>query len=299
MEDLAQLGYTVTTLTGADLTPEKLRGLDAVVIGVRAFNERTDFAANFPALLAWVEQGGTVIAQYNRPNGLRTQQLGPYPLSIKGQAPPLRVTDEERPRPTFLLPDHPALNVPNQNHRRRFRRLGARARRVFRQQLGRTNCTKRRSRWAIPASSSPTAACSSRSTARAITSTRASRFSGEASSRGDARRSLPAVRQSRFARQMKSPNVDPHDSPASDESPRVPGFHHWRGIYIFVFSSFSSWWWSSCYARFFRATSHELARLDHPARHDDRHLRRLRHVADAAHRQSQHLSQGQPQHRAG
>ena len=111
-EDLAQLGYTVTTLTGADLTPEKLRGLDAVVIGVRAFNERTDFAANFPALLAWVEQGGTVIAQYNRPNGLRTQQLGPYPLSIQGQAPPLRVTDENAPV-TFLLPDHPALNAPN------------------------------------------------------------------------------------------------------------------------------------------------------------------------------------------
>jgi LmbE family N-acetylglucosaminyl deacetylase len=111
-EDLAQLGYAVTTLTGADLTAEKLHGLDAVVIGVRAFNERTDFAANFPALLAWVEQGGTVIAQYNRPNGLRTQQLGPYPLSIQGQAPPLRVTDENAPV-TFLLPDHPALNVPN------------------------------------------------------------------------------------------------------------------------------------------------------------------------------------------
>jgi LmbE family N-acetylglucosaminyl deacetylase len=111
-EDLAQLGYTVTTLTGADLTAEKLHGLDAVVIGVRAFNERTDFATNFPALLAWVEQGGTVIAQYNRPNGLRTQQLGPYPLSIQGQAPPLRVTDENAPV-TFLLPDHPALNVPN------------------------------------------------------------------------------------------------------------------------------------------------------------------------------------------
>ncbi len=112
VSSLRQLGYVVTTLTGADLTPEKLRGLDAVVIGVRAFNERTDLATNFPALLAWVEQGGTVIAQYNRPNGLRTQDLGPYPLSIQGQAPPLRVTDENAPV-TFLLPDHPALNVPN------------------------------------------------------------------------------------------------------------------------------------------------------------------------------------------
>ncbi|MEI6861281.1 MAG: PIG-L family deacetylase [Verrucomicrobiota bacterium] len=111
-ESLAQLGYAVTVLTGTDLTPEKLRGLDAVVIGVRAFNERTDFTANIPALLAYAEAGGTVIAQYNRPNGLRTQQLGPYPLSIQGQAPPLRVTDENAPV-TFLLPDHPALNVPN------------------------------------------------------------------------------------------------------------------------------------------------------------------------------------------
>ena len=36
--------------------------LDAVVIGVRAFNERKDFKEAFPGLLAWVEQGGTVIA---------------------------------------------------------------------------------------------------------------------------------------------------------------------------------------------------------------------------------------------
>lgn len=111
-EALTQLGYNVTTLTGADLTPEKLRGLDAVVIGVRAFNERTDFAANLPGLLAYAEAGGTVIAQYNRPNGLNTPQLGPYPLSIAGQAPPLRVTDETAPV-TFRLPDHPALNTPN------------------------------------------------------------------------------------------------------------------------------------------------------------------------------------------
>ncbi len=31
---------------------------------------------------------------------------------------------------------------------------------------------------------------------------------------------------------MKSPAADP---PASDESPRVPGFRTWRGVYFFVF----------------------------------------------------------------
>ncbi|HEY0863325.1 MAG TPA: PIG-L family deacetylase [Lacunisphaera sp.] len=111
-ECIAQMGYVVRPLTGADLTPEKLQGLDAVVIGVRAFNERTDLKDAFPGLLAWVEQGGTVIAQYNRPNGLLADRLGPYALSIEGPAPALRVTDETAPV-TLLAPDHAALNTPN------------------------------------------------------------------------------------------------------------------------------------------------------------------------------------------
>ena len=112
-ENLEQMGYAVKQLTGADLTPEKLHGLDAVVIGVRAFNERRDLVANLPGLFAWVEAGGTVVAQYNRPsNNLRNTPLGPFPLSIDGPAPQLRVTDETAPV-TFLASDHPALNVPN------------------------------------------------------------------------------------------------------------------------------------------------------------------------------------------
>lgn len=109
---LTQMGYAVTTLTGADLTAEKLKGLDAVVIGVRAFNERTDLSANLPGLFAYIEAGGTVIAQYNRPNGLKTPQLGPYKLSIAGDAPRYRVTDENSPV-TFLTPDNPIFTTPN------------------------------------------------------------------------------------------------------------------------------------------------------------------------------------------
>ncbi len=111
-ECLAQMGYAVRPLTGADLAPEKLAGLDVVVIGVRAFNERADLKDALPGLFAWVEQGGTVIAQYNRPNGLLATPLAPYALSIDGPAPRLRVTDETAPV-AFLAPDHPALNGPN------------------------------------------------------------------------------------------------------------------------------------------------------------------------------------------
>jgi LmbE family N-acetylglucosaminyl deacetylase len=107
-EDLAQMGYAVTLLTDADLNPQKLRDLDAVVIGVRAFNVRTNLNAQLPALLDYVHSGGTVVAQYNRPDGLKTDRLAPYDLKIAN----LRVTDETAAM-TFLAPDHPVLNTPN------------------------------------------------------------------------------------------------------------------------------------------------------------------------------------------
>ena len=109
---LRLLGCEVTELGAKDFTSEKLRGFDAIVLGVRAFNENPSLGTGLPALLAYVEAGGTVVAQYNRPNGLDKSPLGPYPLSIQGNAPQLRVTDETAPV-TFLAPDHPALNTPN------------------------------------------------------------------------------------------------------------------------------------------------------------------------------------------
>lgn len=110
-ECLEQMGCTVRRLAGSDLTPEKLAGLDVVVIGVRAFNERADLKDHLAGLFAWVEQGGTVIAQYNRPNGLAAPTLAPYALSIEGPAPALRVTDERAP--VTALAEHPALTRPN------------------------------------------------------------------------------------------------------------------------------------------------------------------------------------------
>jgi len=105
---LEQMGYEVTPLTGADLTPERLRGLDAVVIGIRAFNVRTDLAERLPALFAYVEAGGTVVAQYNTLDGLREGWLAPFHLRLSRD----RVTDEHAPV-TILAPEHPVLTTPN------------------------------------------------------------------------------------------------------------------------------------------------------------------------------------------
>jgi len=105
---LEQMGFVVTALAGADLTPEKLHGLDAVVIGIRAFNVRRDLAAGLPALFAFAEAGGTVVVQYNRPDGIQASQLAPFELKLSGD----RVTDENA-AVTFLAPEHPVLNSPN------------------------------------------------------------------------------------------------------------------------------------------------------------------------------------------
>ncbi|HEY2881811.1 MAG TPA: hypothetical protein VGJ15_05245, partial [Pirellulales bacterium] len=104
---IEQMGYQVKQLSAADLTEDGLRGLDAVVIGIRAFNVRSDLAEHMPALFKYVENGGNLIVQYNRPDGIRGK-LAPYDLRISGD----RVTDEQAAI-TFLAPEHPALNVPN------------------------------------------------------------------------------------------------------------------------------------------------------------------------------------------
>ena len=105
---LEQMGYSVASLTGADVTPEHLRGLDAVVIGVRAFNVRTDLAERLATLFAYVEAGGTVVAQYNTLDRLPEDWLAPFHLHLSRD----RVTDEHAPV-TILAPGHPALTTPN------------------------------------------------------------------------------------------------------------------------------------------------------------------------------------------
>ena len=108
-QSLADMGYEVTMLAGDDLTTNRLKEFDAVVVGVRAFNVRTDLVSQLPALFGYVAAGGNVVEQYNRPGrDLKTDQLAPYSLHLSND----RVTDETAPV-TFLAPDHPVLNRPN------------------------------------------------------------------------------------------------------------------------------------------------------------------------------------------
>jgi LmbE family N-acetylglucosaminyl deacetylase len=109
---MEQMGYRVVVLKPELIDSEHLKGLDAVVIGVRAFNTVKELPARFPALLAYVEAGGTLIEQYNTPATLENAVLGPYPLILSRDLPKHRVTDEKS-AVTLLLPEHPAFHVPN------------------------------------------------------------------------------------------------------------------------------------------------------------------------------------------
>ncbi len=66
---LRQIGCDVTLLTEEDLSHGDLSRYDAIVTGVRAWNTRSDLRANYQRLFDYASNGGTVIAEYSRPEG--------------------------------------------------------------------------------------------------------------------------------------------------------------------------------------------------------------------------------------
>lgn len=106
--NMQEMGYKVKVLDDEHLTAEHLHGLDAVIIGVRAFNLRAHLEQELKALFAYVEDGGTVIAQYNLSDKLKAAKIAPYDLHLSRD----RVTDENATM-TFLDPENPVLNYPN------------------------------------------------------------------------------------------------------------------------------------------------------------------------------------------
>jgi hypothetical protein len=93
-------------LDADDLAWGDLSRFKTIVLGVRAYERRDDLRANNMRLLEWVENGGTMLVQYNR--AVVRDIDGPYPAQVSDN----RVTDENAPV-KVLLPDHPVFNTPN------------------------------------------------------------------------------------------------------------------------------------------------------------------------------------------
>lgn len=105
---LRQMGFDVTMLTDADLATGNLSGYDAIVAGVRAYNTREQVRQSHARLVQYAENGGTYIVQYQVMEKGKTDNIGPFPLTVSRN----RVTDETA-APQFVLPEDPILNTPN------------------------------------------------------------------------------------------------------------------------------------------------------------------------------------------
>jgi LmbE family N-acetylglucosaminyl deacetylase len=107
-QSLQQIGYNVKMLDPSEITADNLKRFDAVVLGIRAYNTQERIGSWQPELLAYVNAGGVVVAQYITTADLKTKEIGPFPLEISRE----RVTDETAEL-RILAPDHPLVNTPN------------------------------------------------------------------------------------------------------------------------------------------------------------------------------------------
>jgi hypothetical protein len=110
-EALFELGYQVVLLKAADITKSNLANLDAIVVGIRAYNMYEWITEKNELINEYIENGGNYIVQYLKSNqvGINKVKVGPYSFSVNASK---RVTQENVPV-DFLLPNHSVLNTPN------------------------------------------------------------------------------------------------------------------------------------------------------------------------------------------
>lgn len=114
---LRRLGINVHVITPEELASGDLSRFDTIVTGVRVYEVRPDVVANNKRLLAYVEQGGVLIVQYNKAEYARGN-FAPYPVEMPRQGID-RVTDETA-KVTILDPAHPLFTAPNKIVERDF-----------------------------------------------------------------------------------------------------------------------------------------------------------------------------------
>jgi LmbE family N-acetylglucosaminyl deacetylase len=110
-EALSALGYQVVNLKESDITLENLSRLDAILVGIRAYNMYEWITEKNDIINQYIQQGGNYIVQYLKSNqvGISKVKVGPFAFSVNASR---RVTQENVPV-DFVLPNHPVLNVPN------------------------------------------------------------------------------------------------------------------------------------------------------------------------------------------
>ena len=102
---LAEIGVHPHLLTPSDLAQGELSSYDAIIVGIRAYSAVPELFAATPRLLAYVQNGGTLLVQYQS-----VEFPAPYPLTLGRN--PEKVVDEHAPV-TLLDPGSRFFAWPN------------------------------------------------------------------------------------------------------------------------------------------------------------------------------------------
>ena len=108
-DSLRRLGVDTQMIDANALAFSDLAGFDAIVVGMRAYELRSDVVASNSRLLDYVASGGTLVVLDQRPAIWDPLKPAPYPATM-GPGP--RVTDENA-AVNFTDPASPLLNFPN------------------------------------------------------------------------------------------------------------------------------------------------------------------------------------------
>ena len=128
---LQQLGVSLSLIDPDELAWGDLSKYHTIVTGVRAYERRADLRANNHRLVQYVENGGTVVVQYNKME-FNQAQYGPYPGA-----------GEQRPHHRReragqgAVPAHPVFTSPNRIDDVSVAALGAGARSLLPRHQGR------------------------------------------------------------------------------------------------------------------------------------------------------------------
>lgn len=109
---LEQMGVKVWMMNEFDVTPENLIGLDAVILGVRAVNTQSWLKDKKEVLLNYVNEGGTMITQYNTTRRLDWNSFAPYQLNFSGRSADSRVAEEDA-KVDIINSSSVVMNYPN------------------------------------------------------------------------------------------------------------------------------------------------------------------------------------------
>jgi LmbE family N-acetylglucosaminyl deacetylase len=106
---LQSVGLNTSIITSQELASDDLTRYGTIVIGIRAYDTRTDVREHNRRLLDYVNRGGTLIVQYNQSAGaFNDGHYTPYPATEAN----VRVSVEEQPV-EILAPEEQVFNWPN------------------------------------------------------------------------------------------------------------------------------------------------------------------------------------------